>query len=113
MTTSLQNTRGGGIPDPDGTPLLVGAGYSPGPRTRPGERLHHVFEERVDWMRSSAEPTHLAVDAGEVTLTFAELDERANQAGPLPAGAGCAGRGPDRRCCSTRPCTPTSGCSPC
>ncbi|GAA5142128.1 non-ribosomal peptide synthetase [Pseudonocardia adelaidensis] len=38
-----------------------------------------MFEERVDWIRSSAEPTHLAVDADEVALTYPELDERANQ----------------------------------
>jgi amino acid adenylation domain-containing protein len=79
VTHSLRNTRRGGMPDPDGTPLLVGAGYSPGLRTRPGERLHEVFEERVDWMRSFAEPTHLAVDARAVTFTYPELDERANR----------------------------------
>ena len=30
-------------------------------------------------MRSYGRSDHLAVDAGDVTLTFAELDERANQ----------------------------------
>ena len=72
MTTSVRNSRHGG------TPLLVASGYPAGPRARPGERLHEVFEERVDWMRSF-EPAHLAVDAGEVAFTYSELDERANQ----------------------------------
>ncbi|MET7996741.1 Pls/PosA family non-ribosomal peptide synthetase [Amycolatopsis sp. NPDC005232] len=79
MTTSVWNAGHGGMSNPDRSPLLVGAEYSPGRRTRPGERLHEVFEERVDWMRSFAEPAHLAVDAGGVTLTYPELDERANQ----------------------------------
>src|SRR5687767_522204 len=77
MTTSLRNSRLGGPPDRH--PLLVAADNSPGSRTRPDERLHEVFEERVDWMRCFAAPTHLAVDAGAMTLTYPELDERANQ----------------------------------
>jgi non-ribosomal peptide synthetase-like protein len=79
MTTSARNARHGGMSNPDRSPLLVGADYSPGRRVSPGERLHEVFEERVDRMRSYAEPTHLAVDAGAVALTYPELDERANQ----------------------------------
>ena len=79
MTHSLRNNRRAGTPDVAGAPLLAASGYPPGMRARPGERLHEVFEERVDWMRSFAEPAHLAVDAGEATLTYAELDERANQ----------------------------------
>ncbi|GAA1282977.1 non-ribosomal peptide synthetase [Pseudonocardia aurantiaca] len=79
MTTSVRNPRQGGPADPDRPTLLVASGHTPGLRIRPGERLHEVFEERVNWMRCFAEPTHLAVDAGGVTFTYPELDERANQ----------------------------------
>src|SRR4051812_13518429 len=62
------------------------------PVTRPGERLHEVFEQQVDWVRKHAGPGHLAVDAGELRLTFAELDQAANQlAGYLLAGGARAG----------------------
>ena len=77
MTTSLRNRHQGRSPDHH--PLLVTAGSSLGPRSRPDERLHEVFEERVDRMRRVAGPAHLAVDAGETTLTYSELDDRANQ----------------------------------
>ncbi len=59
--------------------MLVAEDYAQGSRARRGERLDHVFEERCDWMRSYGRAGHLAVDAGDVTLTFPELDERANQ----------------------------------
>ncbi|HEX4253096.1 MAG TPA: Pls/PosA family non-ribosomal peptide synthetase [Pseudonocardia sp.] len=59
--------------------MLIDGAYSQAPRTRDGERLHDVFEERVDWMRAYAHPGHLAVDAGDIAMTFAELDESANQ----------------------------------
>jgi non-ribosomal peptide synthetase-like protein len=77
MTTSLRNSRQDRVPDRH--PLLVAAGSPLGSRSRPDERLHEVFEERVDRMRRIAAPTHFAVDAGETTLTYSELDERANQ----------------------------------
>jgi len=66
-------------PRSDGLPILIDGAYSQAPRTRDGERLHDVFEERVDWMSSYAHPAHLAVDAGDIAMTFAELDESANQ----------------------------------
>ncbi|NMH95296.1 amino acid adenylation domain-containing protein, partial [Pseudonocardia bannensis] len=65
--------------DSGGPAVLVAAGSAQGSRSRRGERLHHVFEEQVDWMRSYGRAGHLAVDAGEVTLTYLELDARANQ----------------------------------
>jgi non-ribosomal peptide synthetase-like protein len=48
-------------------------------RWRDGERLEHLFEERCDWMRRNGRGDHLAVDAGEVALTYEQLDARANQ----------------------------------
>jgi non-ribosomal peptide synthetase-like protein len=68
----------GPTPNPDLDTVLVATGYQ-GARTRSGERLNHVFEERVDGMRSAGHLDHLAVDAGDVTLTFAELEGCANQ----------------------------------
>ena len=59
--------------------VLVAPDHAQGSRARRGERLDHVFEERCDWMRAYGRAGHLAVDAGDVTLTFPELDERANR----------------------------------
>ena len=45
-------------------------------RWKPGERLNHYFEQRCDQLPSD----HLAVIAEDISLTFRELDNRANQA---------------------------------
>jgi non-ribosomal peptide synthetase-like protein len=78
VSTLLQEPGPMPIPRPPGL-VLVAADRAQGPRTHSGERLNHVFEEQADWMRSSGNVDHLAVDAGEITLTFAELDDRANR----------------------------------
>ncbi|MFC0532410.1 Pls/PosA family non-ribosomal peptide synthetase [Phytohabitans kaempferiae] len=59
--------------------ILVCAGYDHTIRWQPGERLHHLFEQRCDRMQVIGQGDHLAVDAGEVRLTYDELDARANQ----------------------------------
>src|ERR1700733_14820464 len=48
-------------------------------RWRPGERLEHLFEERCDWLRRQGQAGHLAVDAACGSLSYPELDARANQ----------------------------------
>ncbi len=78
MTATLQEP-GSRTGRRDGPAVLVAPDYAQGSRARRGERLDHVFAERVDWMRTYGRADHLAVDAGEVTLTFGELEERANQ----------------------------------
>ncbi|WP_218612004.1 Pls/PosA family non-ribosomal peptide synthetase [Pseudonocardia sp. KRD291] len=55
--------------------LTAGTGPEP-PRTRPGERLVHLFEQVCD-----ARPDSVAVDTGEQQLTYAELDAWANRLG--------------------------------
>lgn len=59
--------------------ILVCAGYDNAIRWRHGERLQHLFEQQCDRMREIGHGDHLAVDAGDVRLTYAELDARANQ----------------------------------
>jgi non-ribosomal peptide synthetase-like protein len=49
-------------------------------RWKDGERLEHLFERRCDQLEAEGEQDHLAIDTGEVTLTFRDLDDRANQA---------------------------------
>ncbi|MCK5090702.1 MAG: amino acid adenylation domain-containing protein, partial [Hyphomicrobiaceae bacterium] len=49
-------------------------------RWKDGERLDHLFERRCDQLEAEGEQDHLAIDTGEVTLTFRDLDDRANQA---------------------------------
>ncbi|WP_309069920.1 Pls/PosA family non-ribosomal peptide synthetase [Arthrobacter sp.] len=48
-------------------------------RWRAGERLNHLFEGRCDSLRSQGQGGQLAVDTGEVILSYDELDGRANQ----------------------------------
>jgi non-ribosomal peptide synthetase-like protein len=79
VSTLLQEPNQAPDPGAEGPPVLVAAGYPEGFRTVPGERLDQVFEERVDWMRAYGSADYLAVDAGEIKLSFPELDERANQ----------------------------------
>lgn len=48
-------------------------------RWRPGERLHHLFEQRCDQFASAGDMRHLAVDSAEGAWTYGELDVRANR----------------------------------
>jgi non-ribosomal peptide synthetase-like protein len=48
-------------------------------RVRQDERLDQLFEERCDWIRRYGRPEQLAVDSDALSLTFDELDARANQ----------------------------------
>ncbi|MEJ3750638.1 Pls/PosA family non-ribosomal peptide synthetase [Actinomycetes bacterium KLBMP 9797] len=57
-----------------GVPVLTCPGYRQETRWQPGERLHQLFEERCD-----RTPDQVAVDAGDTTVTYRQLDARANQ----------------------------------
>jgi non-ribosomal peptide synthetase-like protein len=59
--------------------VLTADGYGNTPRWRPGDRLEGLYEARCDWLAEQGRADHLAVDAGHVRLTYAELDARANQ----------------------------------
>ncbi|MEW2913268.1 Pls/PosA family non-ribosomal peptide synthetase [Leisingera sp. JC11] len=48
-------------------------------RWQPGERLHHLFETRCDEFDALGDSDHLAVISKDATLTFRDLDNRANQ----------------------------------
>ena len=52
-------------------------------RWRPGERLNHLIEHRCAELAGS-----IAIDAGPATLTFAELDARANRFARVLLGRG-------------------------
>ncbi|GEL24709.1 hypothetical protein PSU4_36630 [Pseudonocardia sulfidoxydans NBRC 16205] len=77
--TTLQEPDAPPTAASDAPALLVAADYAQGSRARTGERLDHVFEEQADWMRAYGRAGHLAVDTGDVALTYSELDERANR----------------------------------
>ncbi|WP_026257467.1 Pls/PosA family non-ribosomal peptide synthetase [Actinopolymorpha alba] len=62
---------------PDG--VLACAGWDGTVQWRDGERLERLFEERCDRMRAQGNADGLAVDAGDVVLTYAQLDEKANR----------------------------------
>jgi non-ribosomal peptide synthetase component F len=59
--------------------VLAAAGGKNTPRWQPGDRLERLYEARCDWLREQGRSGHLAVDAGDVRLTYADLDARANQ----------------------------------
>jgi len=59
--------------------VLVADDAPQGWRVRRNERLDHLFEERCDWIRRYGRASQLAVDSDELSLTFDELDARANQ----------------------------------
>jgi non-ribosomal peptide synthetase-like protein len=59
--------------------VLTAAGRGAAARRREGDRLEHVYEARCDWLRRQGQAGRLAVDTGDVTLTYGELDARANQ----------------------------------
>jgi len=54
-------------------------------RWQAGERLHHLFEQRVDRFLTDAESEagHLAVETPQGQWTYLQLDERANQVARL------------------------------
>ena len=76
--------------------VLTCAGYDDSIRWRPGERLEQLFEHRCDWLRRQGRDSHLAVDALDGTLSYAELDARANQLARFLVRPRRAARRPDR-----------------
>jgi non-ribosomal peptide synthetase-like protein len=63
----------------DGSNVLVDEHFDQHVRWAPGERLDHLFEQRVDALWDEGEPDRLAVDSDEGSFTYAELDARANR----------------------------------
>ncbi len=59
--------------------LVLVAEQAQSRRTRRGERLDLVFEERCDWISEYGRPGQLAVDSHDLRLTYDELDARTNQ----------------------------------
>ncbi|GER24155.1 peptide synthetase [Zafaria cholistanensis] len=55
------------------------AGTPAGVRWRPGQRLEGLFEDRCDALAAAGHADRLAVDGREMSLTYAQLDARANQ----------------------------------
>ncbi len=48
-------------------------------RWQPGERLHHLFEARCDALAREGRADRVALCSEEATLTYADLDRRANR----------------------------------
>ncbi|GAA1266477.1 hypothetical protein GCM10009609_32040 [Pseudonocardia aurantiaca] len=59
--------------------ILVDRHAPQGWRVRQDERLDRLFEECCEWVRLYGRPGQLAVDSDELSLTYDELDARANQ----------------------------------
>jgi len=58
--------------------VLISAGDKT-PRWSPGERLHHLFGQRCDAVEQQGMTAHRAIDSEEGSLTYGELDHRANR----------------------------------
>ena len=69
--------------------VLVASGENQRARWLPGERLDQLFEEQCDRLRESGQGSHLAVDSDELTLTYDQLDDRANQLARYLIARGC------------------------
>ena len=69
-------TRTAAIPNDH---VLISAAADQSIRWQPGERLDQLFEQRCTSLREAGQGDRLAVDAGATTLTYPELDARANQ----------------------------------
>ncbi len=59
--------------------VLTSAGYDRTIRWRAGERLEHLFERRLDELAREGRSATAAVDGPHGTVSYAELDARANQ----------------------------------
>jgi non-ribosomal peptide synthetase-like protein len=71
-----------------GGSVLSWAGYDGGIRSRAGDRLEALFEHRCDWLRLIGQADHLAVDAPDLSLSYGELDTRANRLARFLVGQG-------------------------
>lgn len=63
----------------DGGAVLTSAAPDQSARWHQGERLEQLFEDRCDSLPAQGLEGQIAVDAGDVVLTYTQLDERANQ----------------------------------
>ncbi|MEC5192996.1 MULTISPECIES: Pls/PosA family non-ribosomal peptide synthetase [unclassified Arthrobacter] len=59
--------------------VLTSAAADHSARWRQGERLDQLFEDSCDRLQEQGRGTQIAVDAGDVVLSYQELDARANQ----------------------------------
>lgn len=59
--------------------VLTSADLDQAVRWRQGERLDQLFEDRCDRLREQGLDGQLAVDAGDIILSYTELDSQANQ----------------------------------
>ncbi|MDQ0030397.1 Pls/PosA family non-ribosomal peptide synthetase [Arthrobacter bambusae] len=63
----------------DGAPVLLGKAPGKSIRWSPGERLEELFEDRCDRQRAEGRSSHPAVETAEGSLSYQELDARANR----------------------------------
>ncbi|HEX9087231.1 MAG TPA: Pls/PosA family non-ribosomal peptide synthetase [Arthrobacter sp.] len=59
--------------------VLTSAAPDQAARWQQGERLDQLFEDRCDRLEAQGPGAHVAVDSGDVVLSYLELDARANQ----------------------------------
>ncbi|MFJ6416402.1 Pls/PosA family non-ribosomal peptide synthetase [Paeniglutamicibacter sp. NPDC091659] len=69
--------------------VLVAADENQEARWLPGERLDQLFEEQCDRLRDAGNESRLAVDCRTLTLTYDQLDGKANQLARHLLARGC------------------------
>ncbi len=77
--TSLFSPKSTQIKDQQPANILICQDRDNAIRWQPGERLHHLFEQRVDQLKAEDHLSHPAVDTPEGQWTYRQLDDRANQ----------------------------------
>ena len=70
--------------------MLVCTNYDNAIRWSDGERLEHLFEQTCDRLAETGHGDHPAVVTDDVTMTYGELDRRANQVARYLKGQGVA-----------------------
>lgn len=75
-SSATDNVPGPGVRD---AYILNCTGYDNTIRWQQGERLENLFEQRCDLLLALGRENHPAVITEDVTLSFSELDKRANQ----------------------------------
>jgi non-ribosomal peptide synthetase-like protein len=84
MTTTLSDPGSADAPTvilerPAETLALVDRARRQGLRWRPGQRLHHIFEQQCARLRSAGQSDRICVDGPGQALTYEQVDARANQ----------------------------------
>ena len=90
LETLVRNVPARSVTAPEPRPAEAILCPDPGSSVRwsPGERLHHLFEDRCDQLAKLGRIQHPAIEYATATFTYDELDRRANRLARYLLGEG-------------------------